>query len=87
MADPKTPKMPSIPSPLMGNDQSMHEALMAMKAALEMLMGTRGVSPASRVFVNDKMPEAYSVGDLWVQPATSRLSYWNGSAWVLTVGV
>lgn len=75
------PKFPSIPTPIQGNPSSYQDALMAMKQALEMLMGTRGDQPATRTFVDTKTPQAVSKGDLWVEPNSGRLSYWTGRLW------
>ena len=83
----QVPKMPSIPVPIKGDDQSTHETIMAMKQTLELMMGTRGSTPLARVFVQEDVPVPYSVGDLWVQPSTKRISCWTSIEWLLTVGV
>ena len=79
---PTAPKMPSIPVPVRGNVDSIHETLMAMKQATEMMMGTRNDHPTTRTFVQNTMPHAYNVGDQWIVANTGKLNYWNGSQWL-----
>jgi hypothetical protein len=78
------PLMPSIPTPVKGNVDSMHDTMMAMKQAVEHLIGTRGAQPASRTFVQNTVPTAYNVGDHWVNSNNGKHSYWDGSKWLLT---
>jgi hypothetical protein len=75
------PDMPSIPTPIKGDANSVHDVLMEMKQAIEIMMGTRGNSPTTRTFVQEGTPTAFVVGDHWIQPSTGRMSYWSGSAW------
>jgi proteasome assembly chaperone (PAC2) family protein len=77
--------MPSIPVPLKGNADSVHDTLTALKMAAEHFMGTLGNQAVTRTFVQEGMPTAYVNGDTWVRPSTGKISYWNGTAWIQTV--
>ena len=83
---PSPAKLPSIPTPVRGNLDSIHETLMAVKHATEQLMGTRNDHPVTRTFIQETTPFAYVTGDQWVQPSTAHISYWEGKAWRLTKG-
>ena len=78
------PRLQSIPVPLLGNAQSVHDTLMAMKQAVEEMLGETGNAPVSRTFIQEATPTAIVVGDLWIQPSTTRISYWDGRGWRLT---
>jgi hypothetical protein len=73
--------MPSIPIPIKGDNDSMHQTAMALKQATEMLMGTRGGAPVTRTYVQEDMPAAINSGDQWIQPSSNKMSYWDGSRW------
>lgn len=77
----KSIRLPSIPQPD-GSDASTLAVLMALKQAVEWLLGSRDTVPTHRIFVQDATPVARTEGDLWItsQP-TSTLSYWTGTAW------
>lgn len=77
------PKSASIPVPVKGNPDSVHETLMALKQVVEQLLGTRGDQPAGRTFVQEKVPTAVSTGDRWIQPLNGNESYWNGNQWII----
>jgi hypothetical protein len=79
----KVPDFPTIPFPE-ENLGSLKGTCLALKQAVETLMGTRGDRPVTRVFVQDTTPTALAKGDFWVkqQPAAV-LSYWNGDAWII----
>ena len=83
---PEPPKMPTIPVPVKGNADTVHETLTALKMVAEHLMGTRGGQPVTRTFVQEEMPVAHVVGDQWVQPGSGKMSYWNGNSWLFVRG-
>jgi hypothetical protein len=80
-----TVKMPSIPTPVKGSADSTQEVLLAMKQALELMMGTRGNQPVTRTFLQDDKPSAIAQGDLWIT-SNGRASYWSGRDWLLLQG-
>ena len=79
---PDAPKMPTIPTPIKGNEDSTQDVLMTMKQVLEILMGTRGDAPVTRTFFQDKAPTAFSTGDQWIEVNTGIMRYWNGGDWL-----
>lgn len=79
---PDAPKMPTIPTPMKGNPDSVQDVLMNMKQALEILMGTRGDAPVTRTFFADKAPTAFVTGDQWIEINTGIMRYWNGGDWL-----
>lgn len=79
-------QLPAIPTPVKGNEDNAHDTLMAIKQAVEQLMGTVGAHPVTRTFVQEQIPRAYVIGDQWVQPSKGHVSYWDGVAWRLTRG-
>jgi hypothetical protein len=82
----QSPKLSTMPTPIKGNVDAIHETLMGLKQAVEQLQGTRGHQPTTRTFVIETVPTAVVVGDQWVQPSTGKMSYWDGSAWRLIKG-
>lgn len=78
------PRIQSIPVPILGNLQSMHDTLMSIKQAIEMMLGETAHTPVARTFVQEATPTAIVVGDLWIKPSTTRISYWDGKGWRLT---
>lgn len=81
---PDPPKI-TIPIPVKGDTQSVHETLMNMKQAVEILLGTRGGQPVTRTFVQKDQPTAHNVGDLWIVEGTGKTAYWDGQRWLNAV--
>jgi hypothetical protein len=79
---PEKTQMPSIPTPVKGNLDSVHDTLMEMKQTLEIMMGTRGNWPVTRTFVQDGAPTAFSTGDQWIDLNSGVMRYWNGEDWL-----
>jgi len=81
------PSYPSIPEPMASIDGIL-ETVRVMKLTIEMLTGQlKGVSSgAPRIFVQSSQPTTNDIGDLWINSANRKMSYWSGSAWlVITV--
>jgi hypothetical protein len=74
--------MPSIPLPTKQDTGTQFDAIMALKMAVEMMMGTRGSDPVSRTWVQPTQPTAFNSGDTWVNSDTGKLNYWTGSQWL-----
>jgi hypothetical protein len=72
-------KYPSIPMPASDVD-ALYNTCMVMKQTIEQLVAGRSTA------VQGGPPASPSVGDLWIQPDGGRMSYWNGSQWVLMSG-
>jgi len=83
---PEAPRMPSIPTPVSGDINNLSEVVVAMKMALELMMGTRGSEPVARTFVTEATPKAMNTGDFWLQPNKKFLSCWTGANWQLLIG-
>lgn len=83
---PEATKMPSIPVPVKDNLDSRFDCIMALKQAVEILMGTRGDQAVVRTFIQESTPDAFVNGDLWFKPSSARLSTWDGKGWRLIAG-
>jgi hypothetical protein len=78
------PSYPSIPEPV-ASIESLLESVRVMKITIELITGQlKGVSAgAPRIFVQSSQPNTNDIGDLWVNTTNSRMSYWNGSSWLV----
>lgn len=83
---PEATQLPTIPTPLKDDMNQRYDVIVALKQAVEHLMGFRGNAPATRTFVQDDTPTAFVVGDQWFRTSTARLSVWDGKGWRLILG-
>lgn len=60
---------PSIPTP-QNNLDALYRSVMALKQAVEQIVGQRGAERMPCIFVQSDMPEADEDGDFWLQSGT-----------------
>lgn len=72
---------PAVPEP-QPTLPALYESVKTLKIAVEMLTGQRPLGRAAQTFVQTTQPVTTGVGDLWIEPTSGSLQYWNGSAWV-----
>lgn len=69
---------------------NMSDAIYVRSSTADVSFSLNGIYDSSgnynKVVIDTVAPNAPAIGDVWIHPATSVVSFWSGSAWISAVG-